>query len=77
LVPLNDVAALSDAIVAILSDPEAARSMGEQGRQLAEERFDEQRVFDKVKAEYALLLHAKGLPVPCSEPRRLAGTGSS
>ncbi len=75
LVPLNDIAALSDAIVAILSDPEAARSMGEQGRQLAEERFDEQRVFDKVKAEYARLLQAKGLPVPCGEPYGLDGTG--
>jgi glycosyltransferase involved in cell wall biosynthesis len=66
LVPLNDVAALSEAIVAILSDPEKARSMGEQGRQVAEERFDEQLVFDQVKAEYARLLQAKGLPVPDS-----------
>lgn len=70
LVPLNDVAALSEAIVAILGDPERARAMGEQGRRIAEERFDEQLVFDKVKAEYARLLAAKGLAAPERASRR-------
>lgn len=64
LVPFGDVAALTDAIVAILGDSGRARAMGEQGRRLAEERFDEQLVFAKVKAEYARLLREKGLPAP-------------
>lgn len=64
LVPLGDATALSAAVVSILSNPAMARPMGQQGRRLAEERFDEQRVFDKVKAEYARLLREKGLPVP-------------
>ncbi len=64
LVPLGDVQALADAILEILSDPEKARRMGEEGRRIALERFDERRVFEKVKAEYARLLREKGLPVP-------------
>jgi len=64
LVPLNDIAALSEAIIAILEDPERARALGAGGRRVAEERFDEQLVFDKVKAEYARLLGAKGLAAP-------------
>jgi serine/threonine-protein kinase RIO1 len=42
--------------------------MGHEGRRMALERFDEQLVFDKVKAEYARLLQAKGLAVPGPEP---------
>jgi hypothetical protein len=41
--------------------------MGEEGRRMVLERFDERLVFEKVKAEYARLLQEKGLPVP--EPR--------
>ena len=67
LVPLGDVQALADAIVELLTDREKARRMGEEGRRMALERFDERVVFEKVKAEYARLLREKGLPVP--EPR--------
>jgi len=69
LVPLGDVQALADAIVELLTDREKARRMGEEGRRIALERFDERLVFEKVKAEYARLLREKGLPVP--EPRPL------
>ena len=61
LVPLGDVAALAEAIVELLTDRERARRMGKAGRQIAVERFDEQLVFDIVKAEYARLLQKKGL----------------
>ncbi len=64
LVPLGDVEALANAIIDLLSDREKARRMGEEGRRMALERFDERLVFEKVKAEYARLLREKGLPVP-------------
>jgi len=67
LVPLGDVQALADAIIELLTDREKARRMREEARRMALERFDEQVVFEKVKAEYARLLREKGLPVP--EPR--------
>jgi hypothetical protein len=38
--------------------------MGQEGRHVALERFDERLVFDKVIDEYARLLRARGLPVP-------------
>lgn len=70
LVPLGDVQALADAIVELLTDREKARRMGEEGRRMALERFDERLVFEKVEAEYARLLRERGLPVP--QPLSLA-----
>ena len=64
LVPVGDVQALANAILALLNDPERARRMGEAGRQKAREDFDERRVFARVKATYARLLREKGLSVP-------------
>jgi glycosyltransferase involved in cell wall biosynthesis len=64
LVPLGDVRALADAIVELLTNKEQARRLGEEGRRLALECFDERLVFDKVKSEYARLLREKGLAVP-------------
>ena len=61
LVPLGDVPALAAAIVDLLARPEQARHMGDEGRRMAIERFDEQRVFERVRAEYARLLAVKGL----------------
>jgi glycosyltransferase involved in cell wall biosynthesis len=66
LVPLGDVRALADAILWLLKNPHEAKRMGEAGRRLARERFDERRIFDKVKAEYVRLLQGKGLPSPPS-----------
>lgn len=68
LVPLGDVQALADAIIELLTDREKARRMGEEGRCMALERFDERLVFEKVKAEYGRLLREKGLPVPEPTP---------
>lgn len=64
LVPLGDVTALAAAILRVLQHPDLAQRLGQGGRQLAVERFDEQLVFEKVKAEYARLLRARGLDVP-------------
>jgi glycosyltransferase involved in cell wall biosynthesis len=59
LTPLRDAQALADAILDLLDDPKKARRVGEQGRVMAVERFDEQLVLEKVKAEYARLLSHK------------------
>ncbi len=64
LIPLGDVQALAGAIMVLLTDKEKARQMGATGRQMAEERFDEELIFATVKAEYARLLQEKGLAVP-------------
>ncbi len=64
LVPPGDVEALAAAIIELLMDKEKARRMGEEGRRMALERFDERLVFEKIKAEYERLLREKGLPVP-------------
>jgi glycosyltransferase involved in cell wall biosynthesis len=64
LVPLGDAEALGHAIVELLGDVDRARRLGETGRQMARDRFDEQRVFETVKSEYARLLRAKGLATP-------------
>jgi glycosyltransferase involved in cell wall biosynthesis len=66
LVPLRDIRALADALIELMTDKAKARRMGEEGRRMARERFDEQLVFEKVKAEYARLLAEKGLPAPSS-----------
>lgn len=64
IVPFGDIPALAQAVLAILQDRELARRLGEGGRRIALERFDERRVFQIVKDEYARLLEARGYPVP-------------
>jgi glycosyltransferase involved in cell wall biosynthesis len=71
LVPLGDVRTLTAAVLRILRERDTAQRMGSEGRRIAVERFDEQLVFQKIKAEYGRLLHKKGLPLPagCSTER--------
>lgn len=59
LTPVRDVAALAAAMLRLLHDPDLAAKMGSRGRQIAEQCFDEEMVFDRVKTEYARLLAAK------------------
>ncbi|GIV76568.1 MAG: glycosyl transferase [Litorilinea sp.] len=61
LVPLRDPDALAHAIISLLTDRPRAQAMGLAGRQLARERFDEERVFATVKGEYARLLRERNL----------------
>jgi glycosyltransferase involved in cell wall biosynthesis len=77
LVPLGDVPALADAVTGLLLDPDRRRRLGEEGRRMALERFDERRVLEKIQAEYLRLLRQKGLSEresgavrerPCPEP---------
>ncbi len=64
LVPAGEPVALADAIGSLLTNRELARRMGEAGRQMALERFDEERVFASVKGAYARLLADKGIARP-------------
>lgn len=52
LVPLRDPAPLADAIVRVLSDNDLRRRLGDCGRRIAEERFDQRIVFDRVAEAY-------------------------
>ena len=64
LVPLNNVPALTDAILALLRDPERTARMGAASRTRALDQFDERAVFRIVHAEYGRLLASRGLPFP-------------
>ncbi len=56
LVPVRDAEALGRAIVDVLNSPELAKSMGEKGRERAEQYFDEQMVLDRQLWHYARLV---------------------
>ncbi len=68
VVKLGDIPALAQAILSILENPELAQRLGEAGRRMARERFDERGVFQTVKDEYERQLGAKGLPAPSFQP---------
>jgi glycosyltransferase involved in cell wall biosynthesis len=50
LVPPGDAAALADRIVALLSDPAAARRLGDEGRRIAREHFTWSATIDRMLA---------------------------
>lgn len=56
LFPVGNVTALAQALTELLTDDERRRKMGVSGRAIAEERFDEQKVFERVLMEYERLL---------------------
>lgn len=68
LFPKGDAAALAARIEDLLAHPERARDFGEAGRRMAEERFDERKVFEIVADTYRELLAKKGLPAPNAAP---------
>ncbi len=68
VVPFGDIPALAAAIETVLTRPGLARQLGEAGRRMAIERFDERRVFQTVRQEYARLLQLKGLSTPALLP---------
>jgi len=68
LVPFGDVPALTSAILRILTEPDTAQRLSAGALRIAAERFDERLVFEKVKAEYARLLRAKGRALPARGP---------
>jgi glycosyltransferase involved in cell wall biosynthesis len=56
LFPVGDADTLAQLLIALLGDDERRARMGETGRRIAEDRFDEQKVFDRVLSEYERLL---------------------
>lgn len=68
LFPKGDAAALAARIQDLLLHPERCRAFGEAGRRLAEERFDELRVFRIVADTYRELLEKKGIAAPQPSP---------
>ncbi|MEM7130473.1 MAG: glycosyltransferase family 4 protein [Chloroflexota bacterium] len=74
LVPFGQVDALVEATQTILRNQQKAQRMGQAGVELARERFDERKLFDRIKRIYADLLPGERF-VPGSrsvEPSRLS-----
>jgi glycosyltransferase involved in cell wall biosynthesis len=63
IVPLRDVDALAEALIRLLRDHDLRRAMGDAGRRMAHEQFDERLVFQRVLAAYHRLLNEKGVQV--------------
>lgn len=61
MVPVQDHVAMADRIVALLSNPEKARRMGERGRQVVEQKFSCAAQLRNTEALYARLLSKKGV----------------
>jgi glycosyltransferase involved in cell wall biosynthesis len=57
LVPMNDAEALSQAIAALLRDPERARCMGERGQERVLEHFTIERTTRAMEEVYDAMLH--------------------
>jgi glycosyltransferase involved in cell wall biosynthesis len=66
LVPVKDGRALAEKIIVLLDNQSLARQFGAAGRALAEERFDVNRVIERLRACYAELLKEK-LSTPASD----------
>ncbi|MEM7137043.1 MAG: glycosyltransferase family 4 protein [Myxococcota bacterium] len=54
--PVADTEALAESVLTLIGDDAKRQAMGEAARRIAEERFDEQKVFDRVLGEYERLL---------------------
>ena len=52
LIRPGDHRAIAEAVIQLLSDPERARAMGEDGHRLVEEQFTWDKVVDKVEGVY-------------------------
>jgi glycosyltransferase involved in cell wall biosynthesis len=64
LVPVGDFAALADAVISLLADPERANAMGAAGRSRAEACFDIRMMVRKIEALYS---EVQGTPHPQRE----------
>ena len=69
LVPSNSPTVLAEAIEEMLSDPLAARQMGQAGLRRARERFDAERVAQQVQQVYRCLLDRNWARRPAGDPR--------
>jgi glycosyltransferase involved in cell wall biosynthesis len=58
IVPAEDVAALSNAMIRLLSDPSKAKEMGAAGRELVKEKFTIDAMMNQITSVYTSLLKA-------------------
>lgn len=61
LVPVRDASSLAQAILTLTSDVDLRLSLGRNAKQLAQEEFDERRVFEQVQQTYREFLSKKSL----------------
>ena len=61
LVPHENPSEVADALLALLHEPERARSMGEAGRSLVLSRFDWRRMSDILEEDYREALESRGI----------------
>ena len=60
VIPAKNSSALAEAIKMLIMNPDVCREMGIEGRKMAEERFDEQKVIDQHLSLYdQIALNAK------------------
>jgi glycosyltransferase involved in cell wall biosynthesis len=64
VVPVGDAAALADALMKLLSDPELAQRMGRAGRERVIREFRRETIWEALAALYCKLLRQRGLPAP-------------
>ncbi|HXK58777.1 MAG TPA: glycosyltransferase family 4 protein [Acidobacteriota bacterium] len=64
IVPLGNVEALAAAILRLLKNPDERMRMGQAGRRIALERFDERRIAARVLQVYSQLLKSTGSTAP-------------
>ena len=64
LVPVGDVKALADALMALLSDRERAKQMGNAGRERVARLFRREIVWNSLADLYCEMLRERGLPIP-------------
>jgi glycosyltransferase involved in cell wall biosynthesis len=63
IVPVGDPAALADAVLALMHDPEHRREIGAAGRRLVEKRANYHRCMDQLEGVYRELIAARTLPL--------------
>ena len=63
IVPPSDAPALQQAILAMLSNPEQARLMGEKGRERAMKHFDIRLTVRKTEELYRRVLKKRGVEI--------------
>lgn len=59
LLPVGDVAGMAERAIAILRDPELRRRMGRRGRELAIERFDEEKIVPRYRELYERVIEER------------------
>jgi len=64
IVPIGDVEGLYDAMFRLATDPDMAKRMGNAGRRMAIEQFDEDVIFERINQVYVECLAQKGFFAP-------------